>query len=336
MRLVLTDSFDPYYNLACEEALLRNSTEDVFMLWQNAPTVVIGRNQNVYAEVDLAYTEAHGINVVRRITGGGAVYHDLGNVNFSFMTSRDKAEVLDFEFFTRPIVKALRTLSIDAFLSGRNDLLVRTESRTESGETETAELKFSGNAMTATDTRILLHGTLLFDSDLSVLEKTLRPDEEKLRKRAIKSVRSRVTNLRPLLREDMTTDGFFRYLVSFIEREFTCRAEIAEKASVEATGLPARNRTNDWISGRRGTYDAERRCRFDSGLVVLAYRIREERMADVRIEGDFFGKKDVTELAEKLNGVKCGRAAAQEALAGIDVSEYIQGVDTDDFVTQLF
>ncbi|MBO4411698.1 MAG: lipoate--protein ligase [Lachnospiraceae bacterium] len=204
MRLILTNSLDPYYNLACEEYYFRDTEDDVFMLWQNRPTVVIGRNQNLYDEVDLSYTEKEGIEVVRRITGGGAVYHDLGNVNYSFITSREKAAVLDFDYFTRPIRDTLLSLGIEAVLSGRNDLVVSAP--------DGSFLKFSGNAETATDRRILSHGTLLFDSDLGVLSKALKPDPEKLKKRAIQSVRSRVTNLKPLVSDQkMETPEFFRF-----------------------------------------------------------------------------------------------------------------------------
>ena len=127
MKLYLTGSTDRYYNLAAEEYYLRESEEDVFMLWQNEPTVVIGRNQNMYAEVDLAFTEERGIHVARRITGGGAVYHDLGNICYTFITSREKANVLDFAYFSAPVLKALEALGINAKLSGRNDLLAESE-----------------------------------------------------------------------------------------------------------------------------------------------------------------------------------------------------------------
>ena len=336
MRLILTESHDPYYNLACEETYLRFSEDDVFMLWQNEPTVVIGKNQNYYAEVELKYTEANGIRVARRITGGGAVYHDLGNVNFTFITSKEKAHVLDFQYFTRPVVKALGELGIEAKLSGRNDLIAHVGDETENGETKGIWAKFSGNAMTATENRILLHGTLLFDSDLSVLARTLRPDEEKLRKRAIKSVRSRVTNLKPLLPEEkrsMTTEQFLSYLIAFIEREFSCKAETADRLSVIATGLYDRNTSEDYNAGRKKKYDREVRRRFESGLVVVLWNERESAMRDVLIEGDFFGDADVEALASRMNGVVPTVSGLSEALQEIDVSKYVSGVSNDAFLS---
>ena len=302
------------------------------MLWQNAPVVVIGKNQNMYAEVKLDFTEANGILVARRITGGGAVYHDLGNVNYTFITSREKANVLDFEFFTRPVLKALQGLGIEATLSGRNDLLAKVP-----GEESDVYAKFSGNAMTATRDRILNHGTLLFDSDLTVLSKALNPDEEKLRRKAIKSVRSRVTNLKPLVRDEnglpktMETPEFFEYLVQFIEREFSCEREEADRLEVLSTGLYDRNRSEDYNAGRKEPFQFERRRRFPSGLVVFLWNEKDGVMNDVRIEGDFFGKRDVTDLSELLVGTRAEKDSVCDRLAQTDVSEFIDGVDTEAF-----
>ena len=343
MRLILTGSNDPYYNLAAEEYYLRNAEEDVFMLWQNTPVVVIGKNQNMYAEVKLDYTEENGILVARRITGGGAVYHDLGNVNYTFITSREKANVLDFEYFTRPVLKALSGLGIEAALSGRNDLLAKVtdETRDPDGSPEAKPVfaKFSGNAMTATKERILNHGTLLFDSDLTVLSKTLNPDAEKLRQKAIKSVRSRVTNLKPLVRDEdgrpvaMETADFFNYLVEFIEKEFSCVREEADRTEILATGFYDRNRSEYYNAGRREAYSYERRHRFPSGLVVVLWNEENGRMRNVRIEGDFFGKRDVSELSELLAGSRAEKTSVREKLSGTDVSEFIDGVETEAFLS---
>lgn len=350
MRLVLTGSNDPYYNLAAEEYYLKNASDDVFMLWQNAPVVVIGKNQNYYAEVNLKYTEANGILVARRITGGGAVYHDGGNVNYTFMTSREKANVLDFAYFTAPVLKALFGLGIEARLSGRNDLLAKvSDENPEEGDTTRPRdpisgtwAKFSGNAMTATKERILNHGTLLFDSDLSVLAKSLNPDPEKLRQKAIKSVRSRVTNLKPLVKDvtgktlAMETPAFFEYLVRFIEEEFHCRAEEADRLAILESGYYDRNRSEDYNAGRKVTFSFERRHRFPSGLVVVLWNEESGRMTDVRLEGDFFGKRDVSELAARITSSKTEKTSVREKLSGTDVSEFIDGVGTEAFLSLFF
>jgi lipoate-protein ligase A len=317
MILYETASNDPYYNLACEEYLLRNSEDDIFMLWQNQPVVVIGQNQNMYAEVNLEYTEPRGIVVARRITGGGAVYHDLGNVNYSFITSKEKAQVLDFAYFTEPIIRALASMGVEAVLSGRNDLLADGA-------------KFSGNAQYATKDRILHHGTLLFDSDLSVLAKTLKPDEEKLRSKAIPSVRSRVTNLKPLIGGDMTTAEFFGRLEAFILDDGRVPLRIADRTAVLASGLYDRNRSEDYICGRRETYAYRVRRRCSGGIVTLLFDTREGALAKVRFEGDFFGREDVREAETKLQGCPLQGKTLEETLRALPMENYISGLCAED------
>ena len=185
MKFLRLNTTDPYYNLAVEEYLFRHATEDVFMLWQNEPCVVIGKNQNAYAEINMDVARRDGIAVVRRITGGGAVYHDDGNVNYTFIAASGNAS-LDFSRFCAPIIDALCEVGVTAALSGRNDLTVDGK-------------KISGNAQHSANGKTLHHGTLLFDSDLEKLSSVLHVDEEKLRAKSIRSVRSRVINLKTLL-----------------------------------------------------------------------------------------------------------------------------------------
>ena len=331
MKLYLTGSTDPYYNLAAEEYYLRNSEEDVFMLWQNEPTVVIGRNQNMYAEVDVAFTEAEGIHIARRITGGGAVYHDLGNICYTFITSREKANVLDFAYFSAPVLKALEALGINAKLSGRHDLLAECEPGVFA--------KFSGAAETATKTRVLHHGTLLYDSDLNVLTKALRPDPEKLRRKAIASVRSRVTNLRPLIEGmlaiDLDTADFFEYLVNFAEQEWDTRRERADRKAILESGLVDRNASEDYNAGRRKEYSRTARKYFPTGLVVLCWNVADGYFRDFRIEGDFFGGQDAVLLSERFEGKEASPEGVSEALQGIDVDDYISGVTDEEFAMLL-
>ena len=207
MKLYVLTTTNPHYNLAVEEYLFRHETDDVCMLWQNAHTVVIGKNQNAFVEVDVDALQRDGVHLARRITGGGAVYHDLGNVNFSFISANSAETGLDFARFTAPIIKALASLGVHAELSGRNDLLLDGQ-------------KFSGNAQYSANGRTLHHGTLLFDADLAVLARYLRPDEEKLKSKGIKSVRSRVTNLKPHLQISATTGEFISLLAQHLRVEY--------------------------------------------------------------------------------------------------------------------
>ena len=233
MKFLKLTTTDPYYNLAVEEFLFSHTDEDVFMLWQNASTVVIGKNQNAYAEVDLEYAKSNEIKVARRITGGGAVYHDLGNVNYSYITSTGTVSSLDFETPSRAIIHALSSMGVNATLGGRNDILV-------------GEKKISGNAQYSSNGRILHHGTLLFDTDSTVMERVLRVDKEKLTSHGVASHKSRVTNIKSLLGEKTTVDEFISDLetkiITFLDAE-----PISLPNSDEIRALSERNESREWI-----------------------------------------------------------------------------------------
>ena len=288
MKYLRLTSTDPYYNLAVEEYLFRHANEDIFLLWQNASTVVIGKNQNAYAEINLPLAEERGIRISRRITGGGAVYHDMGNLNYSFITSQGSADSLDYARFAEPILKALAALGLSCALNGRNDL-------------ECEGRKFSGNAQYTANGRILHHGTILFSADLSLLSSVLRVDKEKLAYRAVKSVASRVMNLSERLRE-MDVETF----ISHVEAEVLADLDaepltLPSDPRIEA--LRARNASREWIySDRRylTDYTVYRKKKYPFGLVQLELNLSEDRIAAIRITGDFFGVAPIEELEHSL------------------------------------
>ncbi|MDD6312703.1 MAG: lipoate--protein ligase [Firmicutes bacterium] len=317
MILYFTDSFVPAYNLACEEYYLNNSDQDIFMLWRNAPTVVIGRNQNIYAEVDLDYASEHGISTVRRITGGGAVYHDLGNVNYSFITSREKAQSLDFAYFTRPIIEALSKLGVNASLSGRNDL-------------EADGLKFSGNAQYSTDERILHHGTLLFDSDLTVLSRVLRPDPAKLQKKAIQSVRSRVTNLKPLIGCPLTVEEFIESVAKYVKYATGAEQRTVDRDAVIKSDSYLRLSSDKWIFGRRKSFAHSAKYSFSRGNITVLLDTENGLITDAAIEGDFFGEGDVALLEAAVCGQPIDIERISDALSEAGIGKIIDGADSDD------
>jgi lipoate-protein ligase A len=186
MLLIYNDNTDPYYNLACEEYLLKNKTDNIFMVWRNKNAVIIGRNQNPQEETDEEYIKAKSIKVVRRLTGGGAVYHDEGNINYTFIQRGAKEHFNDYKYFAAPIIEFLKTVGITAEFSGRNDII-------------TGGGKISGTAQVMVNDDVLFHGTLLIDTDISVMTKCLKPDYTKLERHGIKSVESRVTNLKDVM-----------------------------------------------------------------------------------------------------------------------------------------
>ena len=319
MKFLVLNSHDPYLNLAVEEYLFRNSDDDIFMLWQNDKTVVIGKNQNVYAEINEDFLKEEGITVARRITGGGAVYHDLGNLNYTFISSsRDKG--IDFEYFTEPILEALRALGISPTLSGRNDL-------------EVSGLKFSGNAQYNDGKRVLHHGTLLFDSDLTVLSKALSVDEEKLKAKAIKSTRSRVTNLRPLIDRELTVEDFIAIISDFVIKKYSPEI-ISPPENAEIERLQRRNSKKEWIYPDRdylSGYTVRRKKKFFFGLLEVFLDMSNDIVKRAKISGDFFGERDITELEKLMEG---------KALKKLDFSsdlleKYIYGITADEFLSFL-
>ena len=323
MKLLILKTTDPYRNLAIEEYLFLHSDDDVFMLWQNEPTVVIGKNQNAYAEIDFDFVRKNGVHIARRITGGGAVYHDLGNVNYSFISTQRGKEGLDFAYFTAPMIEALSALGVQAELSGRNDLLVDGK-------------KFSGNAQHASGDRVLHHGTLLFDSDLEALSSALHVDEEKLRARAIRSVRSRVTNLRPYLPAHCDAQGFMAHVADYVARTYGAQT-MDVPACEEIERLYARNASEEWIFPERALvarYELVKKKRYPFGTVEMYLDMEREMVRDIRICGDFFGVRPIAELEERLRGASIGALSA--CLSGLDVGAYIFGMSRELLLDQIF
>ena len=316
MRLLVLDSHNPYYNLALEEYLFHHGVGDIFILWQNAPSVIIGKNQNAFLELDGDYAEKNGILTVRRITGGGAVYHDLGNVNYSFIS--DARGGIDFEYFSRPIVSALASVDVNVSLSGRNDLV------SEEG------FKVSGNAQCTSGTRVLHHGTLLFDTDLTVLSRVLKPDEEKLREKSIASVRSRVCNIRELMPEKIDTAAFIGRLADYVIREFD--AEVCEPPhDSEIDRLCRRNSSREWIYPERdyiADYTVTRRRRYPFGLVECRIEMKNDFVKTLHFFGDFFGTGDVREIEQTLSGRSLSEVGG--VVSSIEVGKYISGMTSEE------
>ncbi len=309
--VIFNSSLDPYFNLAAEQFLLdRDDTRPVFMLWRNSRAVIIGRNQNAYAEINEPFVRENGIGVVRRLTGGGAVFHDEGNVNYTFISPKEGASALDFARFCSPIIDALCALGATAALSGRNDI-------------EINGCKVSGNAQCVRGDKILHHGTLLWSADLGKLAGALNVDPEKIASKGIKSVRSRVANIRDILNSEMDALAFTDYLFSRIgssPRSFT----EDEKAAITAL-RDSRYSTWEWNWGESKSFSAVRKKRFPYGTVEIAFDSSRGVLENVRINGDFFGVKDICELEKKLVGTRFEFVSLTDALAC--VGDYISGAN---------
>ncbi|MCQ2379950.1 MAG: lipoate--protein ligase [Victivallaceae bacterium] len=303
---------DPAFNLALEETLARRG-ESFLMLWRNSSCVVVGRNQNTLAEVDIEAARRDRVFLVRRMTGGGAVYHDLGNLNFTICVQGRVN--LEFQRHAAPVVSALRSMGIAAEFSGRNDILVDGR-------------KISGSASSFLDGWTLFHGTLLFDVDMTMLAKVLRPDPDKIRSKGIKSVRSRVANIREF-RPDLDMDGFLGAFSEAVKREL----DVGEESPVPVEAVAAaeqladrRYRTDEWNIGTALPFSFAKQRRFQAGGVRVELDVKNNVIETCRISGDFFGTRPVSELEAMLIGCRFYRADVAARLSKVEVGEYIHGV----------
>ena len=304
-----TGSLDPCYNLALEQYLLENRREgDWLLLWQNANTVVVGLNQNTEEEINRDFVQVHGITVVRRMTGGGAVYHDLGNLNYSFITDTGDVESLSIQRFTEPVCRALRSFGLEAETSGRNDILVRGK-------------KVSGVAQRIVGNRILHHGTLLFDSDPDMIAGALKTDPEKFRSKSVKSVRSRIGNLRDMLPESITLPEFKMRILSELTRQGLTYETLQEAELAEINRLAEEKyRSPEWTYGRNPDYSYRNRRRFPGGTLEVRMDVQKGTIRDLVFFGDFMATAPMTELTAKLCGTPLKKELLREKLAGAELS----------------
>jgi len=320
------DITDPRLNLAFEEYLLRqvSSEKPLLLFYINEPSVIIGRNQNTLEEIDPDYVAAHGIHVVRRLSGGGAVYHDLGNLNFSIVTN-GKEHLHDFARFTEPVAAVLRSLGVPAELRGRSDLFV--EGR-----------KISGNAQYATSTRMFSHGTLLFDTDLGEMLRCINPRRAQIESKAVHSVRSAVANIRELLPRDMSiADLRAALLRGIFEGGPIDRYELtgADWERIEAVA-DERYRQWSWNFGRSPQFNVRKSARLPAGKIDARIDVDKGRIRAIRLFGDFSGRRDVAELETHLIGVPYDREHLTAALTGVALDGYFGAMDVGTFIDLLY
>lgn len=322
MKLLVNRSTDPAFNLALEELIASEYPDEIVMLWRNAPAIIVGRNQNTEAEINAEAVRKRNIKVVRRITGGGAVYHDLGNINYTIAANDRLMDNDAFARNARMITEVLHKFNIPAEFKGRNDILVDGR-------------KISGSAKSVFTNRTLFHGTLLFDTDLSVLSSVLTPDEEKIRAKGIKSVRARVANLREYL-PDWDVDTFLNELTSGLLEELgeDSVTPIPDSLIQRAEALAnEKYRTWEWNFGSITSYNYTCKSRFDCGSVQIAFNVINNRIENLNISGDFFGIRPVAELAEKINGSIPRYDDIAAKLAVVEVGDYISGLSANDLLT---
>ena len=336
MIYILNESTDPFFNHALEVYVMRHLNEEAFILWRNRPSILIGRNQNTLSEIHLDFVKEKNIDVVRRLSGGGTVFCDLGNINFTFITRKkpvsndEEAFRLEplangFEKFANPVVSALKSLGIPAKFSGRNDI-------------EIEGMKVSGNAQYHEGNMLLHHGTLLYDGNLKALAGALKSKPLKFKDKSVKSVAARVTNISEHMTEKMDVLKFKDYLRLYIMKENGIETiyQLSEKDFIEIERIQKEKfESYEWNYGKSPSYSFNNEAKFEAGTFEFHAQVKAGKISDLTIEGDFFGEEPVEGLCQQLIGTRFEEAALKEKLLTVDVGRYIQNFSRESLLAGL-
>lgn len=324
MIYIETNSNDPKFNTAVEFYAFNElaKQDDVFILWINKPCIVVGKNQNTTEEINQKYCDDKGIEIIRRVSGGGAVYHDLNNLNYTIISNGRSDEAFDFKSFSQPVIDALASLGVDANFTGRNDLEI--EGR-----------KFCGNAQYIRSGRIMHHGCLMFDVDTSVLSEALKVSKDKIESKGIKSVRSRVTNIKEHLpNKDMTVIDFKTALKKYMNDKYNMvdytfsYEDIINIKKIQAE----KNDSWDWVYGKNPEFNIKRNRRLSTGKIEANIQVDNGIITDVKFFGDFFGVMDVEDIAKKLINIKYNKADITRILENTDINSYFLGATLEEVI----
>lgn len=327
------NNYDASLNIALETYLVENRLVDepILLFYINDPSIIVGRNQNTIEEVNQAYVEEKGIRVVRRMSGGGAVYHDRGNFSFCFIKD-DDGSFRDFASFTQPVIEALHKMGAKgAELKGRNDLLIDDK-------------KFSGNAMYAKNGRMTAHGTILFDANLDEVTKALKPRKEKFESKGIKSVRSRVTNIKPYVLPEyqkLSTEEFRDLLLLEIfgveRREQVKELKLTDEDWNKVRAIQADRFGNwDWNYGQSPAFAIQMSQKFPFGFVDFRFNVEQGVIKEVKVYGDFFGLGDISDVEDALVGVRFEREAVKQVFENLDFNKYFGRVTSEEILALIF
>ena len=327
MLIIRRHNTDRYFNLATEEYVLKEIGEDSFMLWRNEPSIIVGKHQNTLAEINVDYVKENGIKVVRRLSGGGAVFHDLGNLNFTFTMKGQDENLINFRKYTEPILEVLQKLGIDARFEGRNDLTIDGK-------------KFSGNAMHIWNKKVLSHGTLLFSSHMPDLSQALNADPLKFTDKAVKSIRSRVTNISDHLKSPLDVMQFSTLVEEHIMGKYP-DARLYELSDDDVTKIRqlvgTKYGTWAWNFGYSPEYNFRKVIRTNnSGTLEFNLNVAEGRIHQVKIFGDYFNIRETEEIEDALSGILHREDSIRDVLKSYDLSEYFNNISRDEFIQGMF
>ncbi|HBT18749.1 MAG TPA: lipoate--protein ligase [Clostridiaceae bacterium] len=320
MRYIISDNTDAYFNLASEEYLLKHTEEDIFYLWRNDNAIIVGTNQNALSEINVEYVKEKDIKVVRRLTGGGAVYHDLGNINYTFIENNKKG-FNDFRGFCEPITKALNEMGVEAEFSGRNDMTIQGK-------------KFSGTAQCKHKERVMHHGTLLFSSKKADISGALKPRDIKFTGKSVKSVASRITNISEHLQEDMDVLTFRDRVMTSVAGGLSQVTTFTEEEVIAIEKLrEEKYATWDWNFGQSPKFSMIKEGRFQGGTLEVTLEVKKGIIEEIRVYGDFFGTKNIGLLEEKLKGLAHQEDVLLKALKEAPLSDYMVHVSEEELVS---
>ncbi|MFH5836108.1 lipoate--protein ligase [Proteiniclasticum sp. C24MP] len=319
MRYIISENTDAYFNLASEEYLLKHTDEEIFYLWRNDNAIIVGKNQNALSEINADYVKEKDIKVVRRLTGGGAVYHDLGNLNYTFIENK-KRNFNDFRGFCEPITIALNEMGVEAEFSGRNDMTIEGK-------------KFSGTAQCKYKERVMHHGTLLFSSVKADISGALKPRDIKFTDKSVKSVSSRITNISDHLEEDMDVIEFRNRVMKSVAGGMDQVTTFTEHEVSEIIRLRDEKYAKwEWNYGHSPKFEMTREGRFPGGTLEVTLEVRKGLIEKIRIYGDFFGTKDISSLENELIGKAHNEEAISEVLHNLDIQEFMVNITNEDLL----
>lgn len=327
MLCIQNNITDPYFNLAAEEYVLRNFKEDSFMLWRNRPSIIVGKHQNTLAEINYDYVKENNIDVVRRLSGGGAVFHDLGNLNFTFIQNVDEDHnLVDFKKYTKPIIEVLHQLGVNAKFEGRNDIMIDGK-------------KVSGNAEHVFKKRVLHHGTLLFSSEMADLSKALKVNPLKYQDKGVKSVRSRVTNISDHLPLKMSVLEFQEKILDFImnSNSETKTYLYSTKDILQINNLvKEKYSTWDWNYGYSPKYNFEKLIKTNGGSLEIQMNIEKGIIKDIKFFGDFFNELDIAEIENCLKDQKHEENVIRNILQNNSFEKYFYNIPLNELLLAMF
>ena len=322
MKYIVNNSNDPSYNIALEAYAFKELTaiDEIFILWINEPAIIIGKHQNAIQEINKEYTDAHGIHVNRRLSGGGAVYHDLNNLNYTIISNKSEEGAFDFKTFSKPVIDTLATLGVEANFTGRNDLEIDGK-------------KICGNAQAYAKGRMMHHGCLLFDVDMSVLGDALKVSKDKIESKGVKSVRARVTNINNELPKKMTVLEFKDAILEQMKKEYPDMDEYVLTEDDLAAIQELRDTqfgTWEWNFGATPEYTVERSVRYPAGKITSYIKTEKSVIEAIKIYGDFFGIGDVSDIEELLVGTRYEYTDVLAKLQTIDTTHYFSRMTVEE------